>query len=374
MKSTLLMIMIVTVVGCGQKKSSKSVNQIFVKGNPLTMVKDTDQNKTSFINTDNKDSFNGFALGSLYIFTQKAFLTQQESEDIEEGNEATEDNRTEVERPTYSFRTNGFNRYTLQDQNGKIGLDFENTNSTLNLKKLILSGSSFPVKVEHYSISQDKTKMSFMVTTKTRDEGIVLLVLSFYKVSATPVKASVIDSMYKYIFGPGVKIPWKQEAGKSLDVVICPNISKERSIYSVTSDIKVWERSLARSGIDFKLNVIEKKSCKPFSDVEEHSINYISSYLTIARTDQANPAFTVVQPDYSTSEIFDADIIFLGAEIKKHYSLSTDSAWAHTMTHEFGHFMGLDHQFSGIPSIMSYETEPGLTNYDNNAIAELYKK
>ena len=43
--------------------------------------------------------------------------------------------------------------------------------------------------------------------------------------------------------------------------------------------------------------------------------------------------------------------------------------------HEMGHALGLDHQFDGTPSIMSYDFESPaeLTDYDKAAIQDLYK-
>ena len=44
-----------------------------------------------------------------------------------------------------------------------------------------------------------------------------------------------------------------------------------------------------------------------------------------------------------------------------------------TITHEFGHLLGLHHEFDGNPSIMSYNhDETEITQFDIEAVTQLY--
>ena len=89
-------------------------------------------------------------------------------------------------------------------------------------------------------------------------------------------------------------------------------------------------------------------------------------------TDNSN---AIILNDYRwtrSGNIYDADIVILGSEIAKDASFSTMD-FNRVLSHEFGHFLGLDHQFDGPMSIMSYDSVYSLGTYDNNAITELYK-
>ena len=43
-----------------------------------------------------------------------------------------------------------------------------------------------------------------------------------------------------------------------------------------------------------------------------------------------------------------------------------------TILHEFGHFIGLDHNFSNTPSIMDYSARNEIQVYDKEAVRYLY--
>ena len=199
----------------------------------------------------------------------------------------------------------------------------------------------------------------------------MLVDASFYRHSAKKPTTKV-SSAYNYIYGPGVVVPWKLDATRKVTVDICPSMSQKLSSTRIKSALEAWEAPFAfkTNKLDIVLN--ELTVCKPFSDVDQHSIHYIDSYLTIQQEDAYNAGFTMIHSDLSVGNIFDADIVILGAEIAKDESFDAYE-FGRVLTHELGHFLGLDHQFDGTSSIMSYKSIYNLSEYDDNAITELYK-
>ena len=379
MKSLLLIPVLLFTVACGNKSkpSSKKVTQIFVKGNPLVMVEGTNKNKTSFITTSNIHEFNDFALFGMYSFSEQEFISDEVVEDIEEGQEAEESDRTENDKLLFNMKNIGFNEYSLQDAGGNVKLGFENESGKLQLKTLTLKHDVHQVSVEHYSLSTDKTKMSFLLRAKTQQDGNVLLNITFYK-NGTKQTVPKVSTDYHYLYGKGVVVPWKLDATRKVSVDVCPSVTEVLPFSMVKNAFEEWEAPFRFRTQKLDIDVREKTSCKPFSDLNEHSIHYISKYLTIADKRAANPGFAMIHSDLNQGYIFDADIVLLGSEIKK-LSYWDDAQYAQTLTHEFGHFLGLDHQFDEdengktIYSIMSYEDVSTLGMYDYKAITELYK-
>lgn len=369
----MLIFMLMLSVACGKKSSTSSgnkINQIFVKGNPLVMVNGTEKNKTSFITTSNLDEFNDYVLSGIYIFAQKEIISTEESQDIEAGQEATEEDQTEKDLTVFNMRKAGLG-YTFENTRGQISLGFENVAGRLELDHLKLGHTLYGVEIEHYSISPDKSKMSFLLRLETRDDGHVLLSATFYKNSSKQT-ISKTSTSYHYLYGKGVMVPWKLDATRKVTVDVCPGMEEHMPFSQVKSAIEAWEEPFRYKTQKLDIVVREAASCKPFSDVNEHAIHYINKYLTMPDKDAYNPGFAMIHSDLARGNIFDADIVILGSEIAKdkNYGYMQKNR---TMTHEFGHFLGLDHQFDGPMSIMSYDRVYSLYTYDFSAITELYK-
>ena len=371
MKTLLLISVLMFTVACGKAKTKKKVNQIFVKGNPLTMIKDTQKNKTSFINAADVADFNNFALTNLYIFAEKELISQEESEDIEAGQEAEDSDQTGEAATILNFKRINSSEYLMTNASGGIGFGFDLNGTKLNLTSLVLGQSTFGVTIEHYSISADKSKMSFLFRLTTRSDGEVLVDASFYRYSAKKPTTKV-SSAYHYLYGPGVVVPWKLDATRKVSVDVCPSLVQNFSSTKIRNALEAWEAPFLYKTNKLDIVVNELPVCKPFSDVDQHSIHYIDSYLTIQDEDAYNAGFTMIHSDLSAGNIFDADIIILGSEIAKDPSFDSHEM-SRVLTHELGHFLGLDHQFDGPTSIMSYNSVYNLGTYDNNAITELYR-
>lgn len=373
-----LLFCLILVSACGQpkKSSGRSVKQIFVKGDPLTMIADTTKDSTSFITHANYMDFRDYALSSIQIFAEKEVLSNEQIEDIENGNEAEETDQTKEIPELFTIRYAGTNRYEfINDANSiALGLNKDELTGKLNLSNIRFSTVTYKTEIEHYSISKDQTKISFLFRLKDRTNGSILMSAVFYKYN--PLKATIgkTDSRYKYIHGPGVLVPWKLTSDKKIKVNVCPSAQGYVSSYEVREAFEKWEEPFKSRSVKLDIDVTSVSSCKPFSDVNESSLHYVSEYLTIAEEEYLNPGFAILNSDLSAGHIFDADIVLLGSEIKKSPGYRFNGGLSRTLIHEFGHFLGLDHQFDGFYSVMSYDRVLELGTYDNNAITELYKE
>lgn len=375
MKLLPLMFLLCLGAACGKKSPTKSsVNRFFVQGDPSALISGTQRDTVSFITTSNIDDFKDYATAGLSLFAEKKDMPV-ESKTIEEGNEAEKGNLAETEKQNFNLRAVTADEYLFEENSGKIGLGFKLVGSTLNLVSLKLGDTQIPVTPEHYSISKDKSKMSFLGSIQTGDNGKILFSMSFYKESPQNlVKIGTNTSDY-YLYGPGVLVPWKLKEDRKVSVKICPTVTKKYASSYVTYAIKAWEEPFKYKTKKLNIDAREATSCKPFSDVNEHSVQYVGSYLKRApdKKGSYNPASALVQSDLTIGNIFDADIFIWGAEIAKDKNFN-DLDLIFTMTHEFGHFLGLDHQFDGTASIMSYKNVQGLTEYDSEAITKLYEE
>lgn len=376
MKYSLLILMLAFSVACGKKSSggSKKINQIFVKGDPLTMIEGTNQNTNSFITNENLSSLSGFALSNIFIFSEKELISTEETEDIEAGQEATEQDETKKTPPLFSMQLQGSTaRYV--DSKNELGVEFRYnfTTQSYGISGLIIKSNVFPVSsVQHYSISPDKSKMSFLFNVED-EAGRNLVSITFYKYNTIKATIPKVSSSYKYIYGPGVVVPWKLDATRQIKINVCPSNSSYVTTSEVRRAFEKWERAFDYKAKKLDIVVNQVASCKPFSDVNEQALHYVGDYLTMPDKDAYNPGFAMIHGDMSAGNIFDADIVLLGAETRKDPGY-TSSMLARTLTHEFGHFLGLDHMFEGQSSIMSYRRVTELTWYDQMAITELYKE
>lgn len=372
MKFLLLSVVLCLSVSCGKKssKSNSQVSQIFVKGDPFTMVSGTQKNQTSFITTTNASRFNNYVLSGISIFAEKESMPETTTSTIEEGNEAGTSDETIEAKTLFNLKQITSQEYSLQDAKGEIKFDFSLTGSLLELTSISFGSVKIGAKVEHYSITADGSKFSFLVRIETASEGNVLLTATFYRDSEA-VTIKKVSKDYHYIYGPGVVVPWKLDESRKINIKVCPSVTDHLDFSMVKDALKTWESPFTFSQQKLTIDVVKASSCKPFSDVEEHSIHYVDSYLTMANKERFNAGFTIPHGDMAQGNIFDADIILLGAEIAKDSTFDTRD-YKRTISHEMGHFIGLDHQFDGTTSIMSYENQFSLGTYDHEAIKNLY--
>jgi hypothetical protein len=377
MKLTTIILLFLFAAACGNPKKSSSgkVKQIFIKGDPLTMVSGTEKESTSFMTYNNFMDFRDYALSSIQIFAEKEILSNEQVESIESGNEAEEKDLTQETPDLFRFKYVNAQEYDFVNADSTIALTFGRSasNSQMNLNQLRLVNMVYDVAVEHYSISADRTKMSFLFRLKDKRYGSVLMSAVFYKFNQQKTTIPKTSTALKYIFGPGVIVPWKLAADKKVKISVCPSAVGFVSLEQIRTAFEKWEEPFRYQSKKLDIDVVPVASCKPFSDVNESALHYVSEYLTMPEEEYLNPGFALINADISSGYIFDADIVLLGSEIKKSPGYKTNGGLDRTLTHEFGHFLGLDHMFDGHSSIMSYRRVTDIMWYDSTAIRELYK-
>lgn len=366
------LLLLQTLVGCGKKSEKKphskvQVQTYFVLGDPETIIAGSTKDATSFITTENLQALNDFALTSVMAFTEKEELIKDEAVNpgnIEAGNEATEGNALEEEHPTFTVAPvdGGF---LYGAPKAQLQLFFTVAKGKLDLSKVYLGKTSYPAKVIHYSVKADGNAFSILFSVNDRD-GKNLVALTFVRKAERVVATA--DKRFRYLAGPGVKVAWPQD--QDLKVYICGDIPEAIAMKYYAGTL-LWEESLkGRLGV----KVGWAKKFPPFSDLNSQCIYTVDNYRTEQSEESSNPAITVPNMDPFRSQFVDSDIIVWRQEIKK---MGVDLEEANLLWyvgHEFGHLLGLDHQFEdGIKSIMSYDGVSEITDYDKEAIGGLYE-
>lgn len=373
MKHLLLCLLLCLSFSCGKKssKSNSKITQIFVQGDPFTMVKGTQKNKTSFMSVSNSNDFKDYVISGISIFAEKSDMPDTSRKNIEEGNEATSSDMTNEKKMVLNLKQLTNQEYSFEDGEGQVSFGLTLHNSKLEVTSIKFGKTTFSTQVEHYSISKDKSKFSFLLRLETKFDGKVMVSATFYKnTQATQIKK--ISKDFFYIFGPGVLVPWKLDESRKINVKVCSSVTDNLDFDLVKKALKIWEEPFSFEQNKLFIDVQLVSNCRPFSDVEEHSIQFVSDYLTIPDQRIYNPGFTLTNADLAGGNIFDADIILLGQEIAKDSNFKNEDT-SSTISHEMGHFLGLDHQFDGKTSIMSYEDQFSLGTYDEEAIRNLYQ-
>jgi hypothetical protein len=363
------------IAGCGNKGTNvvlknTSLRTIFVKGDPTNLLKGSTSNSTSFITPANLEDFSNYSLTGITQFTEREeVIEQQDVGNIESGNEATEEDATKkAGNMIFSFAQNG-NDYIYSSPSDNLELAFELTNGKLDLTSLqIKNGGIYNLQGIHYSVK--KTGKAFSILAKLDDQdgaGKILLAFSFVK-KTEQKEIPKTASTYKYIYGAGVIVPWEQKEILEVDICGAPSVKIE-NLYR--AGINMWTQALAN-----RLKIVTKSLniYPPFSDLNTHCIYTVNNYLTLPDNRVMNPGTTYTVGDTFQGKLVDSDImIWVKENEKSGQTLEERSSLQKTIGHEFGHLLGLDHQFSDtLTSIMSYDGIDWVTNYDEDAISQLY--
>jgi hypothetical protein len=364
----------IVATSCGKKaekseiQSSTSLETLFVKGDPATVIAGSLNTSRSFLSLDQIEDLNGYDLTTVEQFTEKELVVEKDdTASVETGNEPTEtDISQETKDKLFSFKKeNG--EYIYSSRKSNFEFSFIEREGKLELISLQLQGGTYNLKPIHYSLKNSNDAFSILTETTDSDEGKILLAFTFTKkIDAKEIgKAS---TLFKYLYGPGVKIPWDQT--NVLEVSICGKQSTAlESIYRKAID--QWNEALS-GRLTIKTNVMILYP--PFSDLNTHCIYTVKDYQTIPEAHFVNSATTFPKADFYKGKLIDADIMIWVKEIAKFGTTleNTESLQAAT-AHELGHLLGLHHQFDkNIRSIMSYDGTNYVTAYDKEAIAQLY--
>ena len=227
----------------------------------------------------------------------------------------------------------------------------------------------------------DGSALSVLVRFNTSEDGKVLIALYFEK-KAPPQEAKKVDPRFSFLYGPGVVSRWK---GPEVTVHLCGNSDYRTAAHR---GVEKWSPILAER---LTLRIRETETFPPFSDLNMNCIYFIKAFQDISETNTHANGVTAAVVSPRTHEIIGASIFVFEREYEnarkeveddvksKNLPLSSASdalkrVFGRTVTHEMGHFFGLDHKFDGTSSIMSYSSDRAddPTSYDKEAIQALY--
>lgn len=368
------------ITACGKDQSSRSQieaqlqktnNQItFIHGPPDNIIAGATFNKVAFFNNSNEQRYNGYILNSINQFTEKDIIIEKEDTNIEAGNEAeTEDTTKKNNKISYQFVDNGDGTAKYFSEQIDLTFHFIKIENSYFLNQLETKSFVYEIKALHYSESKNNNATSILIETKDNENGKVLLSFTFNK-DGIEKETNYVNSYYKYTNGPGVAIGWDQKVDLNID--ICGSNNNLELSNKIKSGINSWKNNLKNR---LNINVNSPLTYPPFSDLNSHCIYLVSDYQTEYGNDVANPGTTFSIVDKVNKSIVDSDIILWEKEIKKFGTNILDyPRLERTISHEFGHLLGLDHQFDKyVSSIMSYNPyDLYLTNYDISAVQILY--
>jgi hypothetical protein len=374
MKILALLTFLLALTGCpdDHKDSHESdTNKVlFVKGDPHALIAGAQANSTSPITVANAREWNSYSLIVLQQFVEKEEVLATQGTDLTKENE-TKDRTKQETKLTMALELSqaGDGHWLMKLYGGLLTFDMEQTSDgRLQPVQVTTPKDKVAVRAVHWSVTPDHNYMSLLVEGEDNQDGRSLVAMYFEK-TAPAQAVPTTDSKYVYSAGPGKKIGWR---GKKISVSVC-GASKYRE--NVQEAVALWNKPLTgRMQLELKFPA----TYAPFSDLNQHCIYAVDSYLTDNRKNVLNYGITLPIRSLSRLEHVDADIFLFESEISKLYTLGYSYRLSndvrYTIIHELGHVLGLGHKFDGTPSIMSYEyTNREPTAYDIEALGELYK-
>lgn len=384
-----LITLAIGTVSCGvspfAKKKKKKVENIpieyFFHGDPAELIRGATLNKYSFLSKSNINQFGQFHLTDFTTILEysEEDHTDYSQEDIEADRAtSTADPIAELEVKNYSFNySNGFydiqpiDNHTKNNMNPPL-LRFATVGDTIKITSLL----SHSAEAIHYSISDDHSSFSFLLAL--RDERGFKILASLVFAKSTQEKPITFDESknYQFLFA-SAKIRWEEDATLS----ICDSYTKENRNQAIVNSIAEWfpesdpyatPYSAPLGEHTFHLEI--KKNYPPFSDVNTHCIYLVEGFKLENTKDYYVEGATLSNIHGTEHKIFDSDIFIFEEHVYVYGSQKNP-----TIMHEFGHFLGLGHEFEkdelGLTknrSIMSYDSVSNVTNHDLDALSALY--
>lgn len=369
-----LVTLTLSLAACPSKKhvhSTESATTTVYMGDPLKIVEGATLN--SKIDMDFFNDTQELMMIHLVEFVDKdSYSTSDRTTkaDLEKQAAAPK----EVSEPSTSYN---FKVKTLQDPDGNTLISLENESINIVLSNELINGKRFAAsqkyktqekymsEVLHFSVSEDHRNISLLLWTNDPKEGISVSAAYFTK-DKKKQKVEYVGN-YNYLRGIGVKTAWPKN--KPIELNICGNNAKLLS-EDLFNAKNLWNEAL-KPHQEIVMKVSD--NYPPFSDLNQHCIYYIDSFKHEPKPNVAKYGSTMT-PHFDTDTIYDSDILIFKSELSKQ-NQDIKRYMKKVVLHEMGHALGLDHQFDGTQSIMSYDFESPaeLTDYDKAAIQDLYK-
>jgi hypothetical protein len=218
------------------------------------------------------------------------------------------------------------------------------------------------------SVSSDKSAITMLLYDNINTDSYRAI---FEMQFSTKRDSPQLADTDKYIFWHGKNLISRWDQSKTLTVNICgKDLNDHYSL--VAGAISQWQKAL-EGRLTIRLNRV-LTGCLPFSDLNSHNIYMIDGLKTSYRNRNYGETRLIIY-----DSIVDSDIFMYKHEL---YKYSKDflvsgyfDALTHGILHEFGHFLGLAHQFDPMKkTVMAYEQENylELQPYDIEAIQVLY--
>jgi hypothetical protein len=361
----------VALTACSSKKSSNRsiVQEFYVAGDPMHFVYGNQTRKIDFSFFADKEE--------LRLVQYAAFRKKEEKENrsgsAENGNAPSE----ETERNTLPVLVNhnGANEVTIDVKAMDMAITLYNDDKGNGHARYTEEGTKFIADIEHFSISKDGNIMSLLISDKENGEVTTVVALYFARESKT-AKLSYTDKIYRYLLGPGVKAGWTKGEERPFEICYAgENLTKVK--YTAAKAGQDWQAALQER---LKVEIKIAADPKPFSDLNQSCIYIVDDYLTEGDPGYVNFGSTL--PIFETNgapRIIDGDIFLFGREFQKNggesmFHYANDGYFTITMVHEMGHLLGLDHEFTGRKSVMSYDFDTfSPSSHDTAAIRALYE-
>lgn len=374
---TCALLVVPLLTGCPEKHNSHRGPRtvIFVKGDPMNVVKGATFRPQSPITTENYKDFEGWGIQGMVEFLEK----EEENLDdkswekvLEEQAPTGEEDVSTKDKSSFHWQQNTPNEYVYSDSQAKLELVFTLRNgSELQLTAIRAKDKTetLPLEALHWSISEDKSMISVLIKAYTDESGTDLTAIYFS--NTTLNKSSVPKTLgeYNYVAGTRIKAGWDKTRPAKLEY--CGQNTHWEATELAVAD---WQKHL---GELLKIELKKANTYYPFSDLNQHCIYPIKDRLETYGDYSATYGVTISFFNYNRPNIISSDIFVYLDEInkvKKWQGETVTETTSLTIKHELGHWLGLDHIFDGTKSIMSYQDQDGdrLTTYDIKAIRALY--
>lgn len=240
------------------------------------------------------------------------------------------------------------------------------------------SGEVEQIRPLHWSRTPDGNVISLLFDGSYAETGKFVAALYFERKARKVIESPRVDVRFQFSAGPGVALGW--DAKKVLKINAC---ASPKLFPTVQHAIATWQAPLQNR---LNLEITQVNNYFPFSDLNQHCVYMVDTYIYDVRDKVAGFGTTVSIASSLRNERIDSDVLMFSAEFTKfrksllaqggseeQVNKIVSKNFVITYVHELGHLLGLAHKFDGTTSVMSYKFEDSaLSPYDVEAIQALY--